>query len=193
MISLKDIRPYFGPADDQIGVSGRGLQRFLDDHAKDVGLDLDPDFQRGHVWTAENQRRYIEHLLRDGQHGRTIVWNSPTYAYGDRRRKDSDLPPTLVIVDGKQRLTAVMKFIANEVEVFGGHRLTDFDEKSQHDLLIGTSPYLRLNMHMHGLQYRRELLDLYLQLNEGAVAHAPEELDRVRALRDSSSIPDAKQ
>lgn len=189
MISLEDIRPYIGAADDQFGVSGKGIERFIEDHSKEGGVDLDPDFQRGHVWTDQNRTRYVEHLLRGGQHGRVIVWNSPTYEYRNRRA-DSDLPSTLVIVDGKQRLTAIRRFIADEVMVFGGNRLSDFDAKSQKDILIGTSQYLRLTMHMHGLQYRRELLDLYLQLNEGAIAHAPEEIERVRALRDAAPIPE---
>lgn len=190
MISLKDIRPYVGPAKDQTAVSGRGIERFLAEHGIEGGLDLDPDFQRGHVWTGMHRTRYVEHLLRGGQHGRVIVWNSPTYAYHDRRA-DADLPTTLVIVDGKQRLTAIRMFIAGEVEVFGGNRLSDFDGTSQRDILMSTSNVLRLTMHMHGLQYRRELLDLYLQLNEGSIAHAPEELDRVRSLRDAASIPES--
>jgi hypothetical protein len=190
MISLKDIRPYIGPAQDQMAISGRGIERFLKEHEAEGGLDLDPDFQRGHVWTDVHRTRYLEHLLRGGQHGRVIVWNSPTYAYHDRRA-DTDLPTTLVIVDGKQRLTAVRMFLDDRVGVFGGNRLSDFDEQSQRDILISTSNLLRLTMHMHGLQYRRELLDLYLQLNEGAIAHSPEELDRVRALRDATSIPES--
>lgn len=189
MISLRDIPPYIGQADHQTGVSGNGIERFLDDHRKDVGLDLDPDFQRGHVWTDAHRTAFIQHLLRGGQHGRTIVWNSPTYGYGSSRRGDSDLAPDMVIVDGKQRLTAVRRFLANEVAVFDDHLLSDFDDASRGDILIGTSPHLRLTMHVHGLQYRRELLDLYLQLNEGAVPHTEEELERVRALRDAAILP----
>lgn len=190
MISLKDIRPYIGPAQDQMAVSGRGIERFIEDHGREGGVDLDPDFQRGHVWQDHHRTRYVEHLLRGGQHGRVIVWNSPDYAYHDRR-SDSDLPTTLVVVDGKQRLTAVRLFLADQVEVFGGNRLSDFDEQSRSDILMSTSNLLRLTMHMHGLQYRRELLDLYLQLNEGAIAHAPEEIDRVRALRDAAPVPES--
>jgi len=190
MMSLKHIRPYIGPAQDQMAISGRGIERFLREHEAEGGLDLDPDFQRGHVWTDLHRTRYLQHLLRGGQHGRVIVWNSPTYAYHDRRA-DSDLPTTLVVVDGKQRLTAVRMFLNDEVQVFGGNRLSDFDDQSQQDILMSTSNLLRLTMHMHGLQYRRELLDLYLQLNEGAIAHTPEELDRVRTLRNATPLPES--
>jgi len=189
MISLKDIPPYIGPSDHRENISGHSIERFIETHRKEVGVDLDPDFQRGHAWTDENRKRFVEHLLRGGQHGRTIVWNSPSYFYGDHRQ-DSDLPSTMVLVDGKQRLTAIRMFLANEMSIFGGNRLSDFDQRSQTDITMSTSPHLRLTMHVHGLQYRRELLEFYLQLNEGAIAHTAEELDRVRALRDAASSPD---
>lgn len=191
MISLQDITPYIGPTDHQENVSGNSIERFIEGQRKDIGVDLDPDFQRGHVWTDENRTRFVEHLLRGGQHGRTIVWNSPSYSHR-RVRTDSDLPSTLVLVDGKQRLSAITRFLADELPVFGGNLLSDFDPTSRNDITISTSPHLRLTMHVHGLQYRRELLDFYLQLNEGAIAHSREELDRVRALRDAAPAPGAQ-
>ena len=36
------------------------------------GLQLDPDFQRGHVWTENQQIAYIEYLLRGGKSARVI-------------------------------------------------------------------------------------------------------------------------
>jgi hypothetical protein len=189
MISLKDVRPYIGAAGHMSDVSGTGIPRYVEQQTADIGLDMDPDFQRGHVWEDRHRTAFVEHLLRGGRHGRTIAWNSPTYGNAGRIA-DSDLPDTLVIVDGKQRMTAVLRFLGDEVPVFGGNLLSDFDAESRRDVLIGTSPHLRLQMHVHGLQYRHDLLDLYLQLNEGAIAHAPEEIARVRALRDAAPLPE---
>ena len=42
------------------------------DHETEAGLVLNPDFQRGHVWTEEQQTAYIEYLLMGGMSGRTI-------------------------------------------------------------------------------------------------------------------------
>ncbi|WP_196247266.1 hypothetical protein [Stutzerimonas decontaminans] len=39
----------------------RSLARLAIDYG---GLDLCPDFQRGHVWSAEQQRHFIENCLR---------------------------------------------------------------------------------------------------------------------------------
>lgn len=183
-MSLKDVRPYIGAARYVVGVAGPRVLPFVEEHANEGGYDLDPDFQRGHVWTDDLRTAFIEHLLRGGEHGRTIVWNSPTY---DRiGAATGDLDDTLVIVDGKQRFTALTKFLAGEVKVFGGHAIDDFDEESKR-LMVTSTGLLRMFMHVHGLQWRRDLLDLYLQLNTGAVPHSDEELRRVRALRDASA------
>jgi hypothetical protein len=183
-ISLKDIRPYVGEARYVVGMPAIRLMQFVEDHADVGGYDLDPDFQRGHVWTDALRTAFIEHLLRGGEHGRVIVWNSPTYdRIGDDR---GDLDDTLVIVDGKQRFTAVTRFMKDEVTVFGAHRFSDFDEESRRDIQNSTGR-LRMFMHVHALKYRRDLLDLYLQLNKGAVPHTDEEIERVEALRDAST------
>lgn len=183
-MTLKDVRPYIGAARYVVGVAGPRVLPFAEDHAKDGGFDLDPDFQRGHVWTDALRSAFIEHLLRGGEHGRTIVWNSPTY--GRIGEATGDLDDTLVIVDGKQRFTAVTRFLANEVPVFGKGTFLDFDEESRR-LMTTTTGLLRMFMHVHGLQWRRDLLDLYLQLNTGAVPHSAEEIERVRALRDAAT------
>ena len=45
------------------------------------GLVLNPDFQRGHVWTEEQQTAYIEYLLMGGMSGRTIYQRRITSAW----------------------------------------------------------------------------------------------------------------
>src|SRR3546814_6958739 len=82
---------------------------------------------------------------------------------------DADAPKEMVIVDGKQRLTAILGFMKGNVAVFGGHHFSDFDDQSQRDILAPTGR-LRVQMAMHALQHRHELLQLYIELIEGAIA-----------------------
>src|SRR3546814_10624134 len=42
---------------------------------------------------------------------------------------DADAPKEMVIVDGKQRLTAILGFLNGNVAVFGGHHFSDFDDQ----------------------------------------------------------------
>lgn len=81
-----------------------------------------------------------------------------------------------VLVDGKQRITAVLKFLRDEVPVFGGHVASQ----------IEGLPYLDARVHfifsINTLQTRAEVLAWYLELNSGGVVHSREELDRVAQL-----------
>jgi len=186
MISLSDIPSYLGSARYKTTVSGSGLARFLEEYRNDGGIDLDPDFQRGHVWDEGNRIKFIEHLLRGGEFGRSIVWNTPTHDHQASTHPDRDLSDTMVLVDGKQRLTAILRFLDNDLAVFGGIKLSDFDEPSYREIMTVTGR-LRLDMNIYALQRRDDLIRLYLELNEGAVAHEPSEIARVRSLLNESA------
>lgn len=132
------------------------------------GLDMDPDFQRGHVWTEEQQIRFVEYALRGGRSGRDIFWNNPTWM-------GKWTQPT-VLVDGKQRLNAALRFMHNEIPAFGYH----YKEWS------GRLPSAaNFTFHVNTLKTRAEVLRWYLDINAGGTPHTKEELDRVRGLLDA--------
>lgn len=90
-----------------------GMDRFMirkdDAHTE---FDLNPPYQRGHVWGAARQRALIESLLTGVPVGTIII--------GDRWPHMSNYPEgTLpdVIIDGKQRITAIRAFCASEFTV----------------------------------------------------------------------------
>jgi len=138
------------------------------------GLDLNPDFQRGHVWTVEQQTKFVEFMIRGGK-TTPIMFNSPSYS-GNYRTKEWDLPDTILIVDGKQRLEACRAFMRNELKVFGGHLFSDFEDGER--LAQRTSITYMVN---HIFE-KKALLQWYLEMNEGHIAHATEELERVRSM-----------
>lgn len=150
------------------------IQYTLDRYQKTYGLNLDPEFQRGHVWNEQTQIKFVEFVLRGGV-TQPIRFNSPIFG-GHTKAKNSDLPNDVVIVDGKQRLTAVMKFVDNKLPVFSGNYLNDFDDPAR--ALRGAE----LTYQVNKLQTKAELYTWYLEMNEGQVAHSKEELDKVRNL-----------
>ena len=77
----------------------------------EYGLNLDPDFQRGHVWTEEQRERYLEYELSRGVGSNVIRLNHPGWM--------NDWVGDFVIVDGKQRLEAVFRFLRNETRAYG--------------------------------------------------------------------------
>lgn len=131
-----------------------------------IGVELDPDFQRGHVWDERKQVNYVEFILKGGRSSRDILFNCPGWHLGDMGR--------LVLVDGKQRLEAVRKFMRNDLKVFGQYRFSSFTDHLRHraDFIF----------HVNDLSSRAAVLEWYLQLNAGGVVHTEEELARVKKL-----------
>ncbi len=135
-------------------------------------VELNPDFQRGHVWNEAQQTAYVEFLLRGGNSSKDLYWNSPKRHV---LQKDGTFP-TMVLVDGLQRFTACDKFIGNNLPVFGKY----IHEWEDADVFTGMGgPCLR--MHVNNLQSRKLVLQWYLELN-GGVAHTESELNRVKEL-----------
>jgi hypothetical protein len=142
---------------------------YLEAHIKrqsESGLNLDPDFQRAHVWTPAQQTAYVEYILRGGTSGRELYFNHPGWMKGWEGE--------YVIVDGKQRLEAVRQFMRGEVPAFGYYRHEYADEP---DILNA-----RFSWNIASIATRREVLEWYLNFNSGGTVHTDDELNRVRRL-----------
>ncbi|MDK0999508.1 DUF262 domain-containing protein [Burkholderia sp. OKR4-1] len=156
------------------------LDKTLEDMGQDYGLDLSPDFQRGHVWTGEQQRHYIENVMRGAvpTSGLTIQFNCPTFE-SLLVKSDGDLPAGFQVMDGLQRLTAVREFLAGNVRPFG-LTLADLEGTS----FTPRGMTYRLRFATFCFQYKLDVLDHYLALNLGGTPHSAEEIERVVAMRD---------
>jgi uncharacterized protein with ParB-like and HNH nuclease domain len=132
---------------------------------RENNLQLNPDFQRGHVWTEKQQVSYVEFILRGGTTGRVIYLNHPGWM--------SDFEGEFVCVDGLQRITAMKRFIHNEIMAYN-HFYREFEG----------SPRMTNDMkiNINNLKTRKEVLQWYLEMNSGGVVHTKEELDKVRKL-----------
>lgn len=142
-------------------------------------LDLNPDFQRGHVWTEEQQIAWMQFILRGGKTSRILYFNHPGWM--------RDWRGPFVIVDGKQRVEAVRRFLQNEIPVFGSYRREFTDT-------LRIMQTLRINV--NDLRHRSDVLQWYLEFNSGGTPHAKEEIDRVRELLKAEEPrldPDVKE
>jgi hypothetical protein len=134
-------------------------------------FELNPDYQRGPVWSEHQQRRFIGHCLTGGE-------SPPIYVYRDRN--SCDVPQE--VVDGQQRLRAIYAFIEGTIpaEVYHDGSWVelwwkDFDEIDRRNRFLDAKV-------VFGDWSREDRLRFYLRLNSGGVAHPKEELDRVRAM-----------
>jgi hypothetical protein len=140
-------------------------------------VNLDPDFQRGYVWTEAQQASYVEYILRGGCIGRDLLFNCPGW-----NSCLTNIGP-YELVDGKQRLEAVRKFMRNDLFVFcDGTVLGNKTPLSRTDFAGHFRFYHSFRWNVNDLPTRSDVLKWYLDLNSGGTVHTKEDLEKVRAL-----------
>lgn len=155
----------------EVNIFLNSIERSITEFEDDYGLQLNPDFQRGHVWTKDQQTSYVEYFLKGGQTGRIIYFNQPSWMCG--RTTDYN---DFVCVDGLQRLTALRKFMNNEVKAFNQFRF-EFGDKIRLSMAVDN---LRINI--NNIQTKKEVLTWYIQMNSGGTPHTIEEIEKVKSM-----------
>lgn len=164
---FKDIQQFTRDGSYCIDVEPKYLMGHVcGDWVEEYGLQLDPDFQRGHVWTEEQQISYVEYFLRGGVSGRDLYFNHPGWMGGFKGE--------FVLVDGKQRIEAMRRFIHNEIRVFGS-LYREYTDKIR---MIGHT----FKVHVNDLKTRKEVLTWYIEMNSGGTVHTTDEIEKVRHL-----------
>lgn len=154
-------------ANYKVDVGLKYFAKTIQEYIDEQGLILNPDFQRGHVWTEEQQEKYMEHVLKGGTSGKEIFLNKPSWHSSATTNYDD-----FVCVDGLQRITAITKFLENKLKVFGLY-YGEFEGSPQE---IGARITIRIN----DLQREKDVLQWYVEMNEGGTPHTPEEIQRVK-------------
>lgn len=167
-MNFKDIPQLTRDGHYRADTSLEDLQCAVERYQSQYGLNIDPDFQRPHVWNQDKQTKFIEFILRGGNSARIIYLNHP----GWMKSFDGEM----VLVDGKQRLSAALAFLNNEIPVFDGHYFQEFTDR------IHSGIYFTFCI--NNLKTRKEVLQWYLDLNTGGVVHTNEEIEKVRNLLD---------
>lgn len=81
-----------------------------------------------------------------------------------------------VCVDGLQRITAIQRFMNNEIPVFG---MFHFDFEGETDLIRHSMIF-----NINDLKTKKEVLQWYIQMNAGGTPHSAEEIERVKKLME---------
>ena len=152
----------------------RRVTLYEEDPSNPEGLNLSPEYQRGHVWTITQSENFMGHLLTGGQVPMTIL-----------RMYPSELMRADEVLDGKQRFTAIMMWLRGEISA----RLGPGDYVHWSDLnaaerrwITGISGPALQNGYVRGSQ--AEILRLYVKFNRGGTVHSSAEISRVRAMID---------
>ena len=166
---FSDIPQFTCPGNWQCDFDIDGLKRFIEDEIENDGLQLNPPFQRGHVWTEEQQIAFLEYFFKGGKSGTTIYFNKPDWNISVPEGAYNDF----VCVDGLQRITAILRFVNNEIRIFGNF-YKDFEDK----------PRMRhtIKININDLQTEQEVLQWYIDMNAGGTPHTSEEINKVKKM-----------
>lgn len=167
MARFKDIPQFIQAGSYCVDMPLKMIPGKIKEWEDDLGLQLNPDFQRGHVWTEEQQIAFMEFILRGGESGRIVYFNHPGWM--------GSFEGEFVCVDGLQRLTAICRFFNNEIPAFG-HYFGEFEDK------LNSLACMKFNVNR--LQTRKEVLQWYLEMNTGGTPHSKEEIERVRNMME---------
>lgn len=167
---FRDIPQFTQTPGYHVDVGWDYLEDWMKDHLEQ-GLNIDPDFQRAHVWTEAQQIAFVEYGLRGGLSGKAIYFNHPHWMHFKRKKNAYD---DFVLVDGKQRLNAVMRFLHNEIPAFGSYR-REYTDKIR---LAGPG----FSVFINDLKTRAQVLTWYLEMNTGGTVHTDEEIEKVRRM-----------
>ena len=69
------------------------------------GIDMEPDYQRGYVWTQEDKEKLIDSIFNNIDIGKFALIHKRNYGQPD--------VPLYEVLDGKQRITAICEFYEN--------------------------------------------------------------------------------
>lgn len=139
-------------------------------------VDLSPPFQRGSVWTEPQKKAFVEHISAGGC-TTPIILNCPTWQ-GFEAVDGSDLPPDdLQVVDGKQRLEALLDFMADKFKIYDGYKYSDFKEDCKY-------PFggLNLTFAITRCSFFKELVEFYIALNFAGTSHTEDEFKALREM-----------
>lgn len=141
---------------------------FIKEQVDKYNLQLNPIFQRGHIWTEEQQSKYIEFILRGGKTGRDFYFN------------DNEETVEYICVDGLQRTTAFIRFVDGEIKAFNQY-FNEFEFTKREAGGISLPEY-RVNVYRNFLKSQKEVLQWYVDMNAGGTPHTSDEIERVRKM-----------
>lgn len=167
---FKDIPAFTRDGSWQCDFDFKYLLEFIDEHIKEYGLQLNPDFQRGHVWTEKQQIAWLEFFLRGGKTGRILYFNCSWW----QGRKNEGEYNDFVCVDGLQRITAIRRFMNGEISVFESY-INEYED----DMSIVRH---NIKVNINNLKSEKDVLQWYVDMNAGGTPHTSEEIERVKKM-----------
>lgn len=128
-----------------LGATYRRAQEIARTYAQDLGLDLEPPYQRGDVWTLDQRIALVRSWLTGVPTGTVLLADRCTDAWRDAHDGKSPLDngdPMYAVIDGKQRITTALMWFSSELLIPASWVDPSYIERAE-DTADG--PYVRHN------------------------------------------------
>ena len=95
-----------------------------------------PEIQRGYVWKQTQVRDLIESMYKEYPCGLILLWKAQAEMLENIKLRDSQLntnknaKPQLLVLDGQQRLTSIIRVIDGDTDVYFNVEEEKFEIKS---------------------------------------------------------------
>jgi Protein of unknown function DUF262 len=134
------------------------------------GLIDSPEYQRDYVWTLEDKQRLVKSIFDRADIGKFVLMQHP---FPENR---------LEVIDGKQRLRAIMDFIEGRFAYEGKtwFQLSHNDKRSFFDIMVQVCQLEADRVK------KSDVLWLFLSINRGGVPQTEEQVAKVKALYEQS-------
>ncbi|MGH9872671.1 MAG: DUF262 domain-containing protein [Pyrinomonadaceae bacterium] len=127
-------------------------------------IDLEPFFQRGTVWSPNKQQYFMDSILKNWGTPKLFLWQSG--------------PESFACLDGKQRLTSLFKFMADDLEVnanysanYGGKLYSELPTTVQDAI-----DKYKFSIELVTQANQKEVVELYRRLQGGTPLNFGEKL-----------------
>lgn len=152
------------------------LKEHLKRYFEDYHLDFDPPYQRGYVWTDKQKKDYVEYMIRLGSDqtisGKQFYFNHPGWM--------RDWKGNMEIVDGKQRLSALLDWIDGKFGIFD----EDIHYDKEHGRIVSG---ITLSFNIATMKSKKDVVDWYIAMNTGGTMHTSEDVQRAVDFKNSLS------
>jgi hypothetical protein len=169
IVANKEIKEIFKEDECGLRFMSSGIDSLFDYYYR-CNLDMEPDYQRGHIWTLEDKVALIDSVFNDIEIGK-FVFIFTGY------NKDSNYE----ILDGKQRLTALIEFYEGRFK-YKGKTYYELNRRDQAMFLRFHISYARTDEPISNeMKYR-----YFLRLNTRGKEQDPKHIEYVKSLLEKS-------
>lgn len=140
------------------------------------GVDINPDYQRGNVWTQEQEEKLIDSIFNQINIGAFI------FAQKNWSKGFDVVDDMYEIVDGKQRITAILHFVQGKIKYKG---LFYYEMHPFNRRFFESTQILMGELNFRNKSYdKKEVLENFIRLNESGSSMDKEIIEKAKRMKE---------